>query len=117
MHYTPQGHHADRMKLCNMVALASQYVWDFKSHLSNGRERGKKRWKESEIIWGMYTCAGNSQMNEGGLSIDKGKSTLSQLTLVRTFAEFQDQISVKLFQSATRTKEEKVEKRELLSSE
>ena len=30
------------VKLCNMVALASQYVWDFKSHLSNGREREKK---------------------------------------------------------------------------
>lgn len=72
---------------------------------------------ESKIIWGMYTWAGNSQMNEGGLSIDKGKSTLSQLTLVRTFTEFQDQISVKLFQSATRTKEEKVKKWELLSSE
>ena len=56
-------------------------------------------------------------MNEGGCLLIKEKSTLSQLTLVRTFAEFQDQISVKLFQSATRTKEEKVKKQELLSSE
>ena len=37
---TPCGQ--KEVKLCNMVALASQYVWDFKSRLSNGRERGKK---------------------------------------------------------------------------
>lgn len=56
-------------------------------------------------------------MNEGRLSVDKGESTSSQLTLVRTFAAFQDQISVKQFQSATRTEEEKVKKQELLSLE
>ena len=41
--------------------------------LEHWKRKRKKKMERSEIVWGMYTCAGNSQMNEGRLSTDKGK--------------------------------------------